>query len=75
MDPYNKSKSFYELESSDYDSFSSKPILNASHSFAYGSYTRDSFHDFSEFKTSIEETTKINSIQEEPESNNKTYFS
>jgi hypothetical protein len=64
MDPFKKSYSFYETQNNDDEYGFSKNSITQSHSFSYGC-NNDSFQDFSQFKSSLNEASKQEPIKEE----------
>ena len=63
MDPFKRAQSFNEQ---DYNQYATpKPTLNYSQSFTYGSHSGDAFQDFSAFKSTINQISKLDTIKEE----------
>ncbi len=74
MDPSKKSQSFYDHASIDDEYAVAKTGLYQSHTFSCGLNNRDSFHDFSEFKSSIDQISKQETIKEEENSDTGKYL-
>lgn len=75
VDQFQKSYSFYDTINEDDKYTTSRPSINSSHSFAFGSNNYDTFHGFSGFKSSINRFGRQDPIKEEVyESGNLFYF-
>jgi hypothetical protein len=65
VEQFQKSFSYYDKTNGEDEFLASKPTMNNSQSFAFGTNNYDSFHDFSDLKSTINQFVKQDPIKEE----------